>query len=307
MADPEFFDSYIKVIPGNDDKTNKDISKDFCREFEKDSHIFYTSSSPEYKDINQIIPLISQENRLHFFRHRLEDIIVTAIKDNFEAIVIDLPPGFFGLSKSICEMNLEQIVRNLKQERNIECEPTRLDYLFNSIQDKDQSDTNIQGQVVFVSSADKPDYLALIPIFCNFTMDSKIVKKSFHYKKKKSKKKNNELSYKDLNENVNFIFNKLQRVRADPTKIAKEISDNLKKNKAAIQEKIKNYSDIFDLLETKPLKYGSLLFRLIPGFQMSDIIKIIKSIKSKKDENIKISESSMEGWCESTAKYFNLW
>ncbi|GAH25294.1 unnamed protein product, partial [marine sediment metagenome] len=68
-------------------------------------NLYYIPSSPVLKDIRSIVALISQENMLHFFQSRMTDILRLVVKNEIKTIIIDNPPGLFGLSRAM--INLE--------------------------------------------------------------------------------------------------------------------------------------------------------------------------------------------------------
>jgi len=90
LASPPVFEQYEK---GNMDKI-------YCRAVPDYKNLYYIPSSPVLKDIRRIVALISQEDMLHFFQSRMTDILELAQKSGFETIIIDNPPGLFGLSRA---------------------------------------------------------------------------------------------------------------------------------------------------------------------------------------------------------------
>lgn len=94
LAKPSEFEKYTPITSGKTNEKIKETRKKFCWNVpDGDGKIFCMPGSALVKDMKKIIPLISQEDHLRFFRHRLEDILVTATMAGFEVIIIDHSPG----------------------------------------------------------------------------------------------------------------------------------------------------------------------------------------------------------------------
>ena len=142
LARPPDFARYTSPISGKSDReTPCEITK-FYRRVPDCPKIYYMPASPCFDDILKIIPLISQEDFLHFFRYRLEDIVVTAWRDHFDVIIIDNPPGLFGISTASLRMVLD-----------------------NEFNHRDVRANGVATQAILLTTPDPTDYRALLPSF----------------------------------------------------------------------------------------------------------------------------------------------
>ena len=124
----------------------------------------YMPSSPELDKISKIIPLLSQEDHLHFFKHRFEEII-KKLFDYYENVIVDCPPGLFGISKTIFQLS------------------------------KTYNDSEkIKSMPFLITTLDSVDYLSLIPFFFRL-LENSLKKKS---NTKKPEELLEELQYKIL-------------------------------------------------------------------------------------------------------------
>lgn len=96
LASPIAFSGYEKG----------DMESAFYLPVPNSRNLYYIPSSPVLKDIRSIVALISQENMLHFFQSRMEDILKLAVKNGVKAIIIDTPPGIFGLSGAMIDLEI---------------------------------------------------------------------------------------------------------------------------------------------------------------------------------------------------------
>lgn len=276
LAEPNKFIEYTNTI---NDKNNV-FEETYCQKIDthdNSSALYFIPSSPDYDDIEEIIPLISQEDYLNFFRLRFQDIISKAIDREFNAIIIDLPPGFFGLSKTILNMNMEQIVNNSNLEEHDK--QTRMDHLFYA--NKKNKNRKIETHVVFVTSSDKPDYLSLIPII-------------FSYFNKEGL-----LPFKDKMLWASFVFNKMKG--RDPIDQMNTIFKELKGNKKLAGKK---YKDFIERIDSKIQEKGAPSFNDIPTFKLDEILSTIKTLKTSIIDSL--GADGMVGWCKSIGDEFDL-
>jgi hypothetical protein len=124
LADPRFLRQY--------QDHPKELEASFCVPITSCPNIYFMPSSPILEDIRIIVSLISQEDKLHFFQSRIKDILGMVLKNNFETIIIDTPPGLYGISKAMLEMRF-----------------------------KDTTELKFSEQAIFLTSSDKVDYRAL--------------------------------------------------------------------------------------------------------------------------------------------------
>lgn len=309
LATPNDFGEYTLNISKKTRGKSKSSSglHDFYYKSEIDPNIFFSPSSPAYSDVLEIIPLISQEDYLHFFRHRFEDIIVTAINDDdFEVIILDLSPGFHGLSKNICDMMFEQIVNKIKVEEKKETETPRLESLLNYSQPKGEK--ALDSRVLFVTTSDKPDYGALIPLFSSYMLDEH-QKKSFYYKNSQPHEKKEKISFENLLGAVDFVFNKVKSAEGevlDPAKVMRKIFDDLYEI-SRNGDKKNNLPDVIGLIEERVKKLEAVSCENIPSFEMGGILPTIKKLYSTQKEGKEMpAVDGMAGWCINISKTLDI-
>lgn len=124
LASPIAFSGYEKG----------DMGKVFYLPVPHSRNLHYIPSSPVLKDIRSIVELISQENLLHFFQSRMEDILKLAVKNEVKTIIIDTPPGLFGLSQAMINLKIP-------------------------------SEDNWEKKALFVVTSDRVDYRAMLASF----------------------------------------------------------------------------------------------------------------------------------------------
>lgn len=142
LAKPAEFAKYtlIKSLKSRDESLCE--RREFYQRVRNYDGICYVPASPCFDDVLKIVPLISQEDLLHFFRHRLEDIVAASVRDQFDVIIIDHPPGLFGISTASLRMVLDQEFSIGGREGN-----------------------DIAAQAIFITTPDSTDYRALLPSF----------------------------------------------------------------------------------------------------------------------------------------------
>jgi MinD-like ATPase involved in chromosome partitioning or flagellar assembly len=128
LATPSVFNKY-------ENNNKNDIEKEYFYKIGDYNDLYYIPSSPIFEDIQEIAGLISQEDKLHFFRSRMEDSLKLFINRGIKTIIIDCPPGLFGLSSAMIE-----------------------------ISDQDKYDKSS----LFITSSDPTDYRALIPSYSEY-------------------------------------------------------------------------------------------------------------------------------------------
>lgn len=275
LAEPHDFASYTPICSKSGQTTqkeDKDVLQLFLRNVQIDElSVDYIPASPILKDILKVVPLISQEDHLHFFKHRLEDIITTLWKD-FEVIIIDNPPGLYGISKSSLDMVIDEAIK-----RN----PTRLDRIrFGHNSSLDNKSINMKS--IFVSTPDIQDYKALLPSFSWFLMNNKCIKPD---------------EIPNTLEKVFVVFNKSRShkkgARFDSLLVLQDIFD---KSKAFPDNRELN-KDISNSLYDRSKRTGALASEYVSDFRMEEILKTIPRLKSS--NNIR---KGIEKWCEQVGK-----
>lgn len=132
LASPLKFGQYEKEFP----------EERFCLRINDYDHVRYIPSSPVLADIRKVVGLISQEDKLHYFQSRMEDVLKLFVERGINNFIIDNPPGLFGLSRAMI---------NLEISNNYRC--TR--------------------KTIFVTTPDPMDYRSLVPAFSEYWVEMK--------------------------------------------------------------------------------------------------------------------------------------
>jgi len=270
LANPADFQSYTSIMETPDELTtipNKQRLDQFYHKITTCKNISYFPASPDLNDIQKTIPLISQEDHLRFFRLRLEDILATAIMDGFEVIIIDHPPGLYGISTASLKMVLDQ-------KKGGEKTQSRLSKLLASI---NNSANSFSCHAIFCTTSDPVDYRALFPSLSTIFSE-----------KLREKIDNNMETDVFLNKGVkepmsghfdgifawNHIFNDLKRLPGD-RKRNKKLLETLKQKQ-------------------KTGNSGACAGEYVDNFSMEKIFLTIDKMQQQGDYE---KYSGMEGWC----------
>mgnify|MGYP001151621348 CR=1 FL=1 len=213
LATPSVFKKYE-----NNDKN--DIEKKYFHKISDYNDLYYIPSSPILEDIREIAGLVSQEDKLHYFQSRMEDSLKLFINRGIKTIIIDCPPGLFGLSSAMIK-----------------------------ISNQDRYDKSS----LFITSSDPTDYRALIPSYSNYCSDrrdnTKINNPKFIFNKCAVKK------YRDPVFLLREIFNNLSRKKTFPdsrtikSEVLEEIKDSLQKHGPNVLPFIEGF-DMFDIISS---------------------------------------------------------
>jgi len=178
LASPPEFAEYTRDRFHKSERNSPSRIREFCKTIPNCDGIFYMPASPILDDVLKIVPLISQEDFLDFFKLRLEDIIATALSDQFDVIIIDHPPGLFGISTASLSIVLDQ-ENDLKHIESHE----------------------IAKHALFITSPDSADYKALLPSFSRILEKKSVI-----------------AEIKNIGGSVDVILNKVSsaRKRFDP-------------------------------------------------------------------------------------------
>jgi hypothetical protein len=232
LAKPNEFCQLTKMWPSLIEGECSELELNFCRKVIGHDSVYFIPSSTGATDVETIVPLISQEDHLHFFRHRIEDILAAAIRSEFETIVLDHSPGMFGFSKTALQMCLEW---GLEEDKN--------DHRLRHLLKGKWPEPSLQA--LLISSFEPHDYKAVLT--------------SFQHLIDGFKKDNGEYP-KELAGNFRFVFNKAKKVSDSVEELDKmfgiigELSPYLK-------ETIRDHEK----------EFGPQLAPLIEGFDMGDI------------------------------------
>jgi len=285
LAKPDQFAKFTPITSGELKKKSHTNMSHFYQKEPNYNKICYMPSSPHFDDILKIIPLISQEDYLHFFRHRLEDIIVTATMDQFEVIIIDHPPGLFGISTASLNMVLDQFAWDLTNEKDRPA-LTRLEKLYRVVSNK-SIDKSIVAHAYLITTPDPSDYRALLPSFSLLL------------------KRNRKIEvFKNQDAKIDLILNKAMetsKARFDPAMALNEIF----KNVANFQDDRKVEPALIESLRARAKEVGALACGYVPNFAMASILPTIQSLKHKRDKEKEYL--GMEGWCIQVGKSAGLY
>ncbi len=149
LAKPNEFMRVTAIWPAPKNNEDTILTLQFCQKLAGHDCVYFIPSSARSEDVETMVPLISQEDHLHFFRHRIEDTLAAAIRSGFQTIILDHSPGLFGFSKTALQMSLEW---GLPQDKN----DHRLRHLLNGKPPKPSL------QALLVSSFEPHDYKAVL-------------------------------------------------------------------------------------------------------------------------------------------------
>ncbi len=84
----------------------------------RDDSPYLMQSNPDLGAVREMVPLLPQERHLHYFAQRLHQLVVALCRVGFRTVILDLPPGLFGLSDAAMELasdgNLAGEIEDLK-------------------------------------------------------------------------------------------------------------------------------------------------------------------------------------------------
>lgn len=143
-----FLNDLFLSQPFDFEKYGDDIDKLFFLPFPSCEDAFYIPSSPIRNEIKKIAGLISQEEKLHYFQSRMEDIIQQCKIKGVKDIVIDNPPGLFGLSSAMLNLQLSD------------------DY---------------KRKIILATSPEPMDYKAMFPSFASYRIEKNVRDINEHY------------------------------------------------------------------------------------------------------------------------------
>lgn len=277
LANPNEFQKYTPVTGSSDRQKGK--SKRFLEPFYQSvpdyENISYLPASPSLSDIQKTIPLISQEDHLSFFRLRMEDILVTAMLDGFEVIIIDHPPGLYGISTASLNIVLDQKSNNANKN-------SRLSNLIKGSGMAPYVD-KLSCHAILCTTSDPVDYKALIPSL-SMILDNK---KGYSI---------------DNDMGIDIFLNKGIK---DPTASWFDSAFAFKKVfhdlKGLRGHRVVN-SDLLEFLATRVRQSGAA-GENIKNFSMEQLFSTISKLSQNNESK---SFSGMEGWCSQLGKAVNL-
>lgn len=286
LAKPRQFSNHTSVTTGRERRSAR-----FCHHMRpfyhelplngRESKVRFMTASPVFEDIRKVVPLISQEDHLHFFRHRMEDIILAAVADEFDVIIIDHPPGLYGISLASLRIVLKQIVAQHKMAGG-RGDDTRLDRLYRMVKGVDAAGS-IATRALLVTSTDSADYRALFPYFNSIIEEYPVLKKSIS----------------DPLWPVDIIVNKAHAERNDLVPIIPRILRDL--TNFHDNRQVEKY--LIDAFEARQTKLGDALASPYdPNFKITDIMLTIESVKG----DTKKEYAGMRGWVKQLAKALGL-
>jgi cellulose biosynthesis protein BcsQ len=239
LAIPERFADYVRIRSRGQQTKGQDK---FYRKHPDNDNLYYLTSSPCFDEILKVIPLISQEDHLRFFQHRLKDIIAKAIDDRFGAIIIDHPPGLYGFSKTSLMMVLDQEIR----QRSI-------------IPEKD-----IKAQSFLITTTDPVDYMAMIPSLSRLLESNDMLQ-----------------GLCELDGEIELILNKAEENRTDRSDTLFIFAEILK-NLVSFPDRRQLSPDLKSYLELRAKKLGPLSCTNAQLIKMDRILNNIFSLKEER-------------------------
>lgn len=257
LAKPNEFLQLTAIWPAPKGNEPTNLELQFCRKMVGHESVYFIPSSAGAADVERIVPLISQEDHLHFFRHRIEDILAAAIRSGFEIIILDHSPGLFGFSKTTLEMSLEW------------SPPLRADHRLRCLLNGNNTEPTLQA--LLVSSFEPHDFKALLASF------QYLLERSFTHNTKK------DLIYASFLDTFRIVFNK-----------GKQISDSIKEVKEILTKVNDLGSDLREMITEHEREYGPTLAPFIEGFEMGDICSKAEAFVSRDKSGA--SGSEWENW-----------
>ena len=230
-------------VPGRNESTSLELQ--FCRKKVATESVYFIPSSAGATDVEMIVPLISQEDYLHFFRHRIEDILATAIRSGFETIILDHSPGMFGFSKTSLEMSLEW------------SSPLRADHRLRSLLNEKNPEPTLQA--LLVSSFEPHDFKTVLASFQH------VLERIFA-----RNKNNKDLIYASFLDTFRIVFNK-----------ARQIPDSIKEVEKILTKVSDMDPDLKQMIREHETEYGSKLAPFIEGFEMGDVCSKAEAFGSR--------------------------
>lgn len=238
LKKPNKFAMITSIIPTSRINEDMKLEAKFCQKTTNYESISFIPSSAKPEAVETVVPFIAQEDHLHFFRHRIEDIIAAAICAGFEMIIIDHSPGLFGFSKTSLEMSLEW---SLFQDSTT----NRLRYLLNAILVKGKK-VKPSLRAILISSFEPHDYRALLSSLVHIL--TRIVSAN--------EKDNIQL----LKYSFRIVFNR-----------AHEAIDSLKEIDKMLISIVELPQEFRMMIEDHEKEFGPLLAPFISKFNMGDI------------------------------------
>lgn len=246
LEKPNKFMQLTSIWPAPKGNKPTKLELQFCRKMSGHESVYFIPSSAGGADVETIVPLISQEDHLHFFRHRIEDILAVAIRSGFETIILDHSPGLFGLSKSTLEMSLEWGLPQDKVNHRLRC-------LLNG------KSPEPSLQAVLVSSFEPHDFKAVLASFQHVL---KRIILTHNIRK--------DIIHDSFLHRFRIVFNK-----------ARQISDSIKEIEKILTKTNDMDSDLKQMIREHETEYGSTLAPFIEGFEMGDICSKAEAFVSR--------------------------
>jgi len=285
LAKPSEFERYTPITSGKSKEKIEETRKKFCWNVPDGAgKIFCMPGSVLVKDMKKIIPLISQEDHLRFFRHRLEDILVTATMAGFEVIIIDHSPGLLGLSKSSLFMVVDQAVSHFNEERHPHG-PTRLDRLYRATATEAEAEadnTRMSAYAIFVTTFEAVDYRALFPSLSYFLDEKRSFKSS-----------------ENFHGHLDMIFNKAPGQHFDAAIEIPKVFEKIR----TLPDGRNVHNTLIDYFDDRAKDVGAEAAEYIKGFDIARILGIIKNLKEKQNLG---SAAEWERWCMHVSKTVRL-
>jgi len=301
---PDFTD--YTTLHVNNAKTAEKALKLFLWEIDgSEGMIFVMPGNSSAQAVQSAVPFLSQENQVHFFRHRLEKIIASSILAGFEVVIVDHSPGLYGISKSSFTTVLDQLCHHEPILMEEDLEHSRLDSLIRAARPEcwKERGGSIFVQSILVTTQDAVDYRAILrsSYFCIKQHENALKKTSrlplvdiFGFLERVITE-----SSKDFIKTgwffLDIAFNKFHRESeyvADPALVIPNLlkiiddekqpaSNNKEKERKKEEEKER---EILEKYLTERLKvYGANAGEYIDDFDLSKVISAVKYMMSTEE------------------------
>jgi cellulose biosynthesis protein BcsQ len=261
LAAPAEFEQYTSILSGQ--KPAQGGLTSFMQELSRQGP-YYMPGNPGLVEIKKVVPLISQEDFLGFFKRRLEDIIAAAVFEGFDVLVIDHSPGLFGLSTTSLDMalNLAEYMEN---------NPPRMAKLMHMIKKEQPSIKSI-----LVTTPDPADHRALLS-----SLSSVIEHKSLHQKS-------------DIIGRALTLVNNKAMAKPDERFDARFAMQEIFESQEKIAPERRMPAWVKDALLARAKKTGAVACQFCERFDMNQIFSTVSALKNAGEEQ---PRPGMATWC----------
>ena len=307
LANPTEHLSFIKRVKSS--RTSKKLLSIEKFYKNKDEEFFsYIPSSSSYEKVKEIVPLVMQEDDLGFFTSRIEDLLYSLHSTDFDSVIIDTHPGFYGFSKAMFKMLLDiklykyhQEVHREKMDKNTlykkDCEPPRLlELLYGSLKNQ-IDDINITS--FFVVTSESADFLSAFPTLAEVM---------FECLEESAKEEDEKMDiFKEIvidkRKPFHLLINKAVPMGDLEDPNPSEITHNMYSKLVKLNEKKRNkrLDIITEYFHNLFKKGGSRVGRFVNGFNIENIPNLILGALPKEIKETKEKYEPPEKWIQDIA------